>query len=118
MIHQNAEKNIGADDVVRSAHVCRRKLEYIFQKEFGHGIYQQILKVRVERSKVLLRNTDLPMIEIASHSGFGTVGRFEIAFRKFANCSPGNFRKSALQTAAGNASFSRRFESEEKSKVR
>ena len=46
----------------------------------------------VERAKTLLRDTDLPIIEIAFETGWNSLGAFGRTFRDITGGSPGELR--------------------------
>lgn len=92
-IRDHAAENIGAAKVVRALNVARRGLERRFRELLGRTILQEIQRVRVERAKHLLAETDLPMPIVASRSGFSTPQRLAVVFRQVAGQSPLAYRR-------------------------
>jgi transcriptional regulator GlxA family with amidase domain len=59
-----------------------RQLERSFRAGMGRGIHEHYLNLRLERSRQLLRETSLAVVEIASATGFGSASQFSRAFRR------------------------------------
>jgi LacI family transcriptional regulator len=70
----------------------RRSLETRFKRATGRTLHEEIITVRVARSKRLLEATDLTMESVAEGSGFGCLQRFHEAFRSLEGRSPGAWR--------------------------
>ena len=98
-IRDHAHEAINVPDVLRLTSVSRRSLEMLFLKEIGHGIYDEIRRVHIGRAEELLRDTDLPVIEIARRSGFRSLNRFEITFKNITGSTPAAYRKRHLSKA-------------------
>ena len=69
-IRGNAFRPIGVEDVVRAACVSRSTLERRFRAVLGRSPLDEILRVRVERVRQLLLETDWPMPRVAREAGF------------------------------------------------
>jgi AraC-like DNA-binding protein len=72
--------------------VARRTLERAFRKQLGHGIYEEILKCRLERAERLLVERRLSIETIAFEVGFANVRSFRRAFSAANGMSPQAFR--------------------------
>lgn len=69
----------------------------IFKEKTGVNFVDFVNNVRVERARVLLKENDLSVTEIAYECGFGCVRSFNRAFSKRLNISPSEYRKTVLQ---------------------
>src|SRR5580698_8348279 len=78
---------------VSEAHFARS-----FRDAFGVPPHRYLLTRRIERAKSLLRDTDLPIIEIAFQTGWNSLGTFGRTFRDITGESPTELR--ARQRAA------------------
>lgn len=78
---------------VSEAHFARS-----FREAFGLPPHRYLLTRRIERAAALLRDTDLPVTEIAFQSGWSSLGAFGRTFRDITGESPGELR--ARQRAA------------------
>lgn len=72
---------------VSVAHFARE-----YKRAFGLPPHRYLLTRRIERATALLRDTDLPITEIAFQTGWSSVGTFGRIFRDIAGESPGEFR--------------------------
>ena len=79
---------------VSEAHFARS-----FKEAFGVPPHRYLLTRRIERAKALLRDTDLPITDIAFQTGWGSLGTFGRTFRDITGESPGAVR--ARERAAG-----------------
>lgn len=92
-IRNHANEFIDVSNVLDVVPVSRRWLEMKFKAEVGHGIYQEIRRLHVEKAQELLLTTDWPVSRVAKESGFNNTERFEFAFQKLLNMSATEFRK-------------------------
>ncbi len=95
-IQEHACDGIGVNDVAASVSVSRRTLETHFRKAFGRTIHDEILRVRLERAKQLLKNSRLELGMVALECGFSWQGVFSNTFKKFEGMNPSDYRKRAL----------------------
>ena len=63
-----------------------------FKEAFGIPPHRYLLTRRIERAKALLRDTDLPITEIAFQTGWSSLGTFGRTFRDVTGESPGELR--------------------------
>jgi transcriptional regulator GlxA family with amidase domain len=73
---------------VSEAHFARS-----FRQAFGIPPHRYLLTRRVERAAALLRDTDLPITEIAFQAGWNSLGTFGRTFRDVTGESPGALRE-------------------------
>ncbi len=66
-----------------------------FKRAFGVPPHRYLLTLRLERAKALLRDTDLPVTEIALACGWRSLGTFGRTFRDVIGESPSAFRAGA-----------------------
>ncbi len=91
-IHQQAGHPIQIDDVVRHAAISRRALEIRFRETLGRTILSEIQRIRLQRAKVLLTETDLPLPLVAESAGFGTPSYMVQVFRQQVGVTPARYR--------------------------
>lgn len=72
---------------VSEAHFARS-----FKEAFGVPPHRYLLTRRIERAKALLRDTDLPILEIALQTGWNSLGTFGRTFRDVTGESPSELR--------------------------
>jgi len=91
-IRGNAGRRIQVSDVLRSVPVSRSWLERRFQQLLGRSPAEEIRRVRLERTKRLLVESDMPLPEIAVASGFGSSEYLAYAFKQATGLTPREFR--------------------------
>ncbi|MET0755543.1 MAG: helix-turn-helix transcriptional regulator [Pseudoxanthomonas sp.] len=72
---------------VSEAHFARS-----FKLAFGVPPHRYLLTRRIERAKALLRDTELPILEIALQTGWNSLGTFGRVFRDILGESPSQLR--------------------------
>jgi AraC family transcriptional regulator len=63
-----------------------------FKQSMGMSPTSYIAERRINRAKELLRDTELPLSEIALRSGFSSQSHFTTSFRRVTGATPGAFR--------------------------
>ena len=76
--------------LVSEAHFARS-----FKEAFGLPPHRYLLTRRIERASALLRESELPITEIAFQTGWGSLGTFGRTFRDITGMSPGELRAKA-----------------------
>jgi LacI family transcriptional regulator len=99
-IREHACEQINVEVLCNRAAVSRRTMERWFDEHLGHSPSMEVLRVRLDRVKELLRTTDLPLEEIANLAGFTYVKSLYRVFNAAFNQTPGEYRK-AHRVAAG-----------------
>jgi LacI family transcriptional regulator len=92
-IREHACDGITVSDVLRVVPMSRRILEHRFQKFVRRTPHAEIIRIRMDRVARLLRETELPLIEIAARSGFAAAEYLSVAFKKYTGQSPRAYRQ-------------------------
>ena len=92
-IRQNAHRPIGVPDVLDVVPAARRSLEKRFRAALGRSPLEEIRRAHIERAKVLLTQTDLPMPRVAAGRGFTSAAWFSKAFHDLVGETPTEFRQ-------------------------
>jgi transcriptional regulator GlxA family with amidase domain len=82
-------------ELARIAGVSVRQLERLFRRHLGHGIHRQYSSMRLERARQLLRETTLPVLDVAVATGFSSSSQFSRAYKR-------NFGEPPSQTRLSN----------------
>lgn len=72
---------------VSAAHFARS-----FKQAFGLPPHRYLLTRRIERAAALLRDTDLPITDVAFQTGWKSLGTFGRTFRDILGVNPGDLR--------------------------
>ncbi len=91
-IHQNIDKNLQVNEVVRQVPLSRRSLEMRFQQVIGYPIYKYIQNLRMEKFSKKLLETDLTVFEIALDLGMNDTKNIARQFRQVKGCTPLEYR--------------------------
>lgn len=78
-------------------HFSSAYLTKLFRSVYGYSIYEYALKLRMERSKELLENSDIKIVDIAERLGYADNHYFSRAFKKYYDISPSQYRSDYLQ---------------------
>jgi len=100
-IREHACEGIAVKDLLAEVPLSRRVLEDRFRKLLGRTPHDEIARVRFERVRQLLRESRLPLTEIAQRSGFRNAEYLATAFRREFGVSPHAYRDSAGVTFVG-----------------
>ena len=89
----NACAGIGVPEVVRHVGASRRLAEQRFRTQLGRTILDEIRRVRLERVRTLLRETNQAIGEIARQCGFESESHLGSVFRRAHGCTMRDFRR-------------------------
>ena len=73
----------------------------VFKEEMGENLSNYLNRLRVEKAAAMLRETEMPISEIALACGFEDQSWFSKIFKNYMNCSPGKFREQGAQGPHG-----------------
>lgn len=78
----NLETPVSREALARLAGISLRQLERLFRGHLDRSIHQHYRALRLERARQLLRETSLPVIDVALATGFGSASQFSRVFAK------------------------------------
>jgi LacI family transcriptional regulator len=93
LIREHACDGILARDVAQQIPISRTGLARQFKLVLGRSMGQEILRVRIERVRELLRSTDLPIKQVARRAGFHQVEYMTRLFRRMTGQTPARYRR-------------------------
>jgi transcriptional regulator GlxA family with amidase domain len=79
--------------LARVSHVSQAHFARCFKDAFGVPPHRYLLTRRIERATALLRDTDLPITDIAYQTGWNSQGTFGRTFRDITGESPRELRE-------------------------
>lgn len=91
-LRDHAFGNISVNDVALAAGMSRRVFERRFTAQMGRPPNAEVLRLRLERAKQLLIDTNWNLTEIAERTGFNHVEYFHTVFTKKTGLTPRQFR--------------------------
>lgn len=91
-ILNNCQRNLTLEEVAQTVHLSAFYFSRVFKQEKGCNFVEFLTKVRVERAKKLLINTELSVVRIALESGYQDASYFCRVFRQEAGLTPNQYR--------------------------
>ncbi|WP_240546502.1 AraC family transcriptional regulator [Paenibacillus artemisiicola] len=99
-IHQHYDCDIQAKDIAAAVNLHPVYLQRIFKANMGVSLTEYLAELRVEKAKMLLARTDVPIIDIADYVGLNSRQYFSMLFKKMTGLSPAAYRKSQASIQA------------------
>jgi len=90
----NLHERVSVPVLAAQAKISTSRFSRGFRLSTGVSPHQWLIRARVERAKQLLRDTDLPLADIAVDVGFSDQAHFTRCFGSVAGVSPGAWRRS------------------------
>ena len=92
-VAQHLDKPLTRDEIAKHVFLNPDYLDRIFKKDTGLSVTEYVVRERISVARQLLSKTDLPVHAIALQVGFANFSYFARIFKKYANCSPLEFRQ-------------------------
>lgn len=96
-LHANVEEQSQVNDLVEHFSLSRSTIQMLFNKYTDTTPKNYIKRLRLNRSKLLIRESKLSLSEIASRLGYGSIQYFSRAFSQEFGISPSNYAKSLVK---------------------
>ena len=104
-LEENFDSDITVAQVAEAVNLSEGYLQRLYKRERGISLMDKVLWMRIEKAKLLLENSTLPVIDVAVAAGFNSRQHFSSTFTRLVGCSPAAWRKSK-----GNIQVSEGFE--------
>lgn len=95
-IESHSNEELSLQKIAKSAYLSPFHFLRIFKKEMGLTPHQYLIRTRLRRAIHFLRDTSLPITDIAYEIGFLDLSNFVRTFHTQIGCSPRNFRQGKL----------------------
>lgn len=100
-LNENYEHKISLEQIAHNMYLSPVYISKIFKEETGESPINYLIKIRLEKAKEILLNTDGDSIKnIANRVGYEDVYHFSKLFKKYYGISPLHFRKKTKNNAA------------------
>jgi transcriptional regulator GlxA family with amidase domain len=76
--------------------MCEKTAYRFFKENLGESPYETLNTIRVEKAKIMLKNTKTSIIVISEQCGFGTENTFYRNFKKILGITPNNYRNNVI----------------------
>lgn len=93
MLAAQIDGDLSIADIADACRLSRSHFTRAFRDTTGQAPYQWLMALRLERARTLLRDTALPLAQVAIACGFSDQSHFTHAFSRALGVSPGNWRR-------------------------
>jgi two-component system, response regulator YesN len=102
--HINAHytEEITLDDVAGAVFLSPTYFSKLFSEEMGCRFTAYLNKIRIEKSKLLLKSSDIALVDIAGLVGYEDQSYFTKVFKRVTGVSPGKYRESGGRSPGSN----------------
>lgn len=92
-VRDHCDRGIDVNDVVKAVGISRSTIERRFRRHMNCTLHDYIHEMRMQRVCRLLLETNYPVANIATMTGFNNSSYFGATFRKHVGMTPGQFRR-------------------------
>lgn len=103
-VAKHCTDRICAADIGRAVGLHPDYAAAIFRKAFGTSLHRHVQENSICHAQYLLTTTDASILDVSLNCGFGSVSRFDAAFKTLCGCTPREYRKRVSSTLSGAAS--------------
>lgn len=93
-LHQNYDRIIQVKEVALTVNVHPGYLQRIFRTHTGQTLTDYLNRLRMEKARMLLGQSEIPVAEIADYVGISSRQYFHLLFKKYTGCTPIEYRNS------------------------
>lgn len=97
-IHQHYDQNIQVKDIADAVNLHPGYLHRIFKRLMQSSLMEYVNSFRMEKAKMLLSDTEIPIIEISQYVGINSSQYFSQVFKKYTGQTPVDYRRSSVRT--------------------
>lgn len=95
-IDENCGNDITLPDVSNTFGFNPSYFSRVFKSAVGMGYSDYLNFVRIHKAEILLKESDLSIVNIAVNTGFSSASYFNKVFKRIKNCSPTQYRNARL----------------------
>jgi len=92
-VEENLDRDLRLEMMAREVGVSPLYLPRVFKESIGQSPHRYVLARRVERARELLRDTELPIVDVALSCGFSSQSHLSNWFLRIVGVPPGAYRK-------------------------
>lgn len=92
-IATNYQRDIGASDAAEYTGLETSYLSKLMKERTGRTLQEHLISVRIERAKLLLKNTKCTVHEVSQSVGYDDYFTFAKCFKRETGCTPTGFRE-------------------------
>ena len=80
------------EDIAAAVHIGKSTALQIFHQGINQSPIAYLIRYRLKQAAILLTSTEKTIASIAEATGFSDVAHFSRSFKRFAGCTPGEYR--------------------------
>jgi len=92
-LRQNYDRDIHIDDAAAAVNLHPGYLQRIFKRSTGRTMIEELTAIRIDKAKMLLKTTDIPVTEIYDYVGVGSRQYFHALFKRHTGLTPIAYRE-------------------------
>ena len=92
-INDNFSEAVTVEKLAEITHISKSYFMRLFKETAGVGAIEYLSQLRIKKVCEILLKTDKTAAEAAFECGFRNISNFNRQFRKFAGCTPKEYRK-------------------------
>ncbi len=87
------EQHLSLSDVADHVYVSQWHLSKLLNRETGKSFFDLLGSMRIDHARKLLADPSVRIHEVAEAAGYADVAHFSKSFKKWAGCTPGEYRR-------------------------
>ena len=91
-----SDKSLSVNMLSKKVHFSPAHISHMFKRKTGRTINQYITVERIEKAKIILRNRDMKLTEVAEQVGYCDANYFTRIFKKVTGVTPSEYRDKYL----------------------
>jgi two-component system, response regulator YesN len=96
-IDKNFTEDISLQTISNHVHLSKNYFVNLFKKEMGQSFVEYLTKLRIEKAKILLQNSELKIIDIGMMVGIEDSRYFSKVFKKSTGFTPKEYREKSIK---------------------
>lgn len=92
-IHEHFTQAIKLEDLASHIGITQFHFSRLFKRSMGMPPHQYVMQQRIEKAKQLLKDTDIPIADIALDCGFSSQSHLGKYFRQLTGITPRKYRQ-------------------------
>jgi len=93
---QNYDRDIRAKDIAAAVNLHPGYVHRLFKAQTGRTVNAYLTTLRIEKAKMLLQRTDIPIADISDAVGIGSRQYFHALFKRVTNRTPAEYRQTMM----------------------
>lgn len=91
-IHEHYDSPLKVADIAGAVNLHPNYLHRLFRAEMGVSLMTYVTRYRMEKAKMLLANTGIPVTQIGAYVGIGSSQYFSAVFKRHVGQTPSEYR--------------------------